>query len=119
MKNTALKNWMDNFSSIEKVITHRHGETIIWKDRVIKDKSGNPVSLEMYLRLTGERRMVRKDMVQPQTPAEKQAIKACKSDYKKGMRNIFGKNWRVLSRKHRIFNVPSDENLIKSLRNLS
>jgi hypothetical protein len=43
-------------------------------------------------------------------------LKACKSDYSNSMRNLFGKNWKNLSRKHRIYNVPSDSNLVKEIK---
>lgn len=113
--NSELRSWMENFSSIKKILQTQRGEVILWKDRVIKDKSGNPVPLDYYLRVTGERRMVTKPNLEPNTERERTILKACKSDYKKSMKRLFGDNWKVLSRKHRIYNVPSDELLIQQI----
>jgi len=118
LTNRELKEHMEACSSIKKTVRHQHGETIIWKPRVGLLDNGNLMPLEMFLRLTGERKFILPTAVEPKTDRERAILKACKSDYKNAMKGLFGPKWKTISNALNIFNVPEDKALIEEIKSL-
>lgn len=95
-------------SSIKKIIPSKYGDVIVWDEKAILDQSGNPVPLKHFMELTGQRKI----QIPPdfsKTDEEKQNIKVYKSQWKKSMKNAFGKDWKKLSRKLNYFNHPTND----------
>lgn len=105
--NKELKEHMEACSSVKKVINHPMGVTYVYKPRAILQDNGSPVSLEMFLKLTGQRNLVQKRDFS-KTEAEKRMLKAAKEDYNKAMFELLGPKWKSISRQYRIYNVPEN-----------
>ena len=111
-----LKQFQQNISSVHRTLPNGK---VIWRKQAILDNSGSPVSLEQFLRLTGARRLRRNisDVFQ-KTGRDKQLLKAMKKDYKKSMKALFNNrsDWRKLSEKLNIHNVPDKSEAIKDIQ---
>ena len=115
-----LKNFMQNVSSIQKVLPNG---TIIWRKSVILDGSGNPVPLSLFYRIVNspERTVMRDNVCHTRfekTQKERKLIKAYKSDYKKGMKALFNgnPNWKKVAKNLKVHNVPDDSKVIGEIQ---
>jgi len=116
--NKELNAHVEACSSVKKIIKHRHGVTYVYKHSAILNENGNLVSLEEFMKRTGQRVMVTpKDF--SKTEAEKRLLKAAKADYKQSMYEMLGPKWREISRIFKIHNVPENRESYHEIKELA
>lgn len=107
LTNRELKDLLVDCQSVEKVkIVHGH-KIHIYKKRAVLDKSGKPIPLDEFM--TQERVMRQDSYDMSRGPDASRRLAEAKHGYKIAMRNLLGVNWKALSRKYKIYNVPSTE----------
>ena len=108
LTNRELREWMNMCSSIDP-------RTGAFKPSAILNSNGQPVTLEEFLRQTGQRTLqTRADF--SKSPKEKEEYRIAKSNWKQGMITFFGKDWKKNSSKVGCNNVPTDKEVRQEIK---
>ena len=108
LSSRELREWMNICSSIDP-------RTGLIKPSAILDSNGQPIPLEEFMKLTGQRTLqTRADF--SKSPKEKEEYRIAKSNWKQGMIAFFGKDWKKNSSKVGCNNEPTDKEIRKEIR---
>ncbi len=99
-----LKDLLQDCQSIKKFITVKGKQWPVWKERALLYSNGNPLSMEDFQKAT----ITFKEPIE-RVSFDKDKVKKAKNSYKAEMRAFLGTNWKFLSRRFNIYNVPQME----------
>lgn len=105
-----LKEFMADCQSIQKFILINGVKYPVWKRKAVLDIKGNPIPLEEF----------QKQEITLITPIEhykflKSEKKLAKASYEAAMKEFLGDNWKQVSKKYKIYNVPEKEYVRKEI----
>lgn len=105
-----LKEFMADCQSIQKFILINGVKYPVWKRKAVLDIKGNPIPMDEFL----------KQEITLVTPIEqykfpKSEKKLAKASYEAAMKEFLGDNWKQLSKKYKIYNVPEKEYVRKEI----
>jgi hypothetical protein len=110
LSNKELKDLLFDCQSVRKYIVVQGKQWPVWKERALLYNNGQPLSMNDFQKATIT-------IVQPleRVSFDKEQVKAVKHAYESEMRNFLGSNWKSISRKFNIYNVPTMEHNKKAL----
>jgi len=112
--NSELRDYLQDYQSVEKVYERNGKKVYIFKRRCVLGQNGLPIPLDEFMSM--ERSILVHEIKEARHPSTKENVKKAKSAYKMQMKDFFGNNWKQLSEKHRIYNVPTDEKIKLAIR---
>ena len=107
------KNFMANVSSIANIHEFAKGKKPIFRKSCLLNDNGQPLPLDEFLYITGARQLAK---APERVPQNKRKLQELKNLYKKNMRDVMGENWRRISNKLGVYNIPTAPDRLKEVK---